>query len=119
MATVPFTADEITTFGDQGHVVSWTPLANTDVGTPLEMIGSADRSVQVVGEFGAGGTLLLEGSNDGTNYNTLHDPGGNALSLTSSQIVAILEISAFIRPRVSAGDGSTALSVTLLVRRPS
>jgi hypothetical protein len=119
MATVPFTAEDIRTFGDTGHVIAWTSLANGDDGTPLEMIGSADRSVQVVGTFGAGGTVLLEGSNDGTNYNTLHDPGGTALSLTTSQIVAVLEISAFIRPRVSAGDGTTALTVTLLVRRPT
>lgn len=118
MATRAFTAHDIETFGDHGHVVTWTGLLNTDGGVPLEMIGSADRSVQVTGTFGAGGTVLIEGSNDGTNYSVLHDPGGNDLSLTSGQIIAVLEISAFIRPRVSAGDGTTSLAATLLVRRP-
>lgn len=109
---------DINTFGDNGHIVQWTGLLNGDSGVPLDMIGSADRSVQVTGTFGTGGTVLIEGSNDGTNYATLHDPGGNALSLTSAQIVAVLEVSAYTRPRVSAGDGTTALAVTLLVRHP-
>lgn len=117
MATIAHTTQELQTFGDHGHIVTWTPLANTDAGDPLEMVGSADRSIHIEGTFGAGGTVLIEGSNDGTNYRVLHDPGGNALSLTSAQIIAVLEISAFIRPRVSAGDGTTALTATLLVRR--
>lgn len=118
MTVRAFTSTDIQAFGDHGHTIQWTGLLNGDSGTPLEMVGSADRSVQITGTFGAGGTVLIEGSNDGTNYSTLHDPGGNALSLTTAQIIAVLEISAFIRPRVSAGDGTTSLAVTLLVRRP-
>lgn len=118
MTVRAFTSTDIEAFGDHGHVITWTGLLNGDSGTPLEMVGSADRSVQITGTPSVGGTVLIEGSNDGTNYSTLHDPGGNALSLTSAQIVAVLEISAFIRPRVSAGDGSTTFAVTLLVRRP-
>ncbi len=117
--SVIYATSDVKTFGDHGHVVAWGTLGNGVSGTPLQMIGSADRSVQVEGTFGAGGTVLIEGSNDGVNYRTLHDPGGTALSITSAGIVAVLEISAFVRPRVSAGDGSTAIDVTLLVRRPS
>lgn len=118
MTVRTFTAHDIETFGDNGHVVTWTGLLNGDSGAPLEMVGSADRSVQITGTFGTGGTVLIEGSNNGINYSTLHDPGGNAISLTSAQIIAVLEVSAFIRPRVSAGDGTTSLAVVLLVRRP-
>ena len=119
MATISLLVTDIRTFGDHGHIIGWGTLGNGDSGTPLQMIGSADRSVQVEGTFGAGGTVLIEGSNDGIIYRLLRDPSGTALSITSAGIAAILEISAFIRPRVSAGDVSTAIDVTLLVRRPS
>lgn len=118
MATIGFDISELQTYGDHGHVISWGTLGNGDDGTPLRMVGSADRSVQVVGTFGTGGTVKIEGSNDGTNYAVLHDPGLNEISVTAAGIHAVLEISAYIRPRVSAGDVNTALDVTLLVRRP-
>lgn len=100
-------------------MVAWVGLKHGDSGAPLQMVGSVHRSIQVIAAaWGVNGNLLIEGSNDGTNYATLHDQGGNALSLTTDQIVGVLEISAFIRPRVSAGNVSTDIAVTLLVSRP-
>jgi hypothetical protein len=93
-------------------------FSGTDVGLPIEMPGSADRSVQISGTLGAGGSLRIEGSNDGTNYATLTDPQGNALDLTSLKIETVMEITRYIRPRVTAGDGTTSLTCTILVRRP-
>lgn len=81
------------------------------------MPGSSVRSVQFTGTFGTGGTILLEGSNDGTNYVTLTDPQGNAISKTAAGIEAIEETTVYIRPRVSAGDGTTSLVATLFLGR--
>lgn len=106
------------TFGNSAKFVAWTPLANGDSGTPYAMPGFADRSVQVGGTFGAGGTVVIEGTIDGTNYITLTDPQGNAISKTAAAIETISEIVKFIRPRVTAGDGTTAISVYLIARRP-
>ena len=117
MPTIGYESATLQTFGDYGHIIAWQTLSNGDNGAAVRMVGSPDRSIQVEGVFGVGGTVLIEGSNDGVNYRTLQDPGGNPLSLTSAQIVAILPITAYTRPRVSAGDGTTALVVTLLVRR--
>lgn len=100
------------------HLVTWGPMANGDVGLPIDMPGAADRSVQVVGTFGAGGNLRLEGTNDGTNYAVLTDPQGNALDITAAKIEAVMELTHKVRPRVTAGDGTTALVVTMLLRRP-
>ena len=83
------------------------------------MTGFADRSVQITGTFGTGGTVLIEGSNDGTNYATLNDPQGVAISKTAAGIFEISQIVKFIRPRVSAGDGTTSITVTLLAQRPA
>lgn len=119
MATRAATVTRIDKYKDDCHVITWSGLLNGDDGTPIEMPGSADRSIQFVGTFGAGGTIVFEGSNDGTNYATLADPQGNAISKTSAGIEAILEITRYVRPRVTAGDGTTNLVATLLVRRPA
>jgi hypothetical protein len=116
MATRPRTINRDSTSLDS-WVASWTALLNGDDGEALKMPGANDRSVQVVGTFGSGGTLVIEGSNDGgATWGTLNDPQGNALSFTSSKVEAIQELTASIRPRVTAGDGTTSLAVHVLVR---
>lgn len=119
MATRAKAITTLQTRGDRVWISSWTGLtqATADDGEAFEMPGAADRSVQVVGTFGAGGSVRLEGSNDGTNYAVLSDPQGNALDITTAKIEAITELTRYIRPRVTAGDGTTALAVTVLVRR--
>jgi len=119
MATRVPTVTRIPTYKDDCHVIQWSGLLNTDDGTPIEMPGSADRSIQITGTFGAGGTIVFEGSNDGTNYASLTDPQGNAISKTAAGIEAIAELTRYVRPRVTAGDGTTNLVATLLVRRPA
>lgn len=103
------------------EVWQWTGLANGDSGDPLNKPSFADRSVQVKGTFGTGGTVIMEGSNDRETdtptYAPLVDPQGNAISFTSAGIEQILESTYLIRPRVTAGDGDTSLTVTILVRR--
>lgn len=97
----------------------WTGLGNGDDGDPLTLPQFADRSVQVKGTFGAGGTIIIEGSNDpeSPTYAPLVDPQGSAISFTSAGIEQILEASYLIRPRVTAGDGTTSLTITILVRK--
>lgn len=119
MATITGAFTRIATHGDRGHVIQWTPMtfSGTDVGTAVEMPGSADRSVQVTGTFGTGGSVRIEGSNDGTNYAVLTDPQGNALDITAAKIETVMELTRYIRPRVTAGDGTTSLTVTMLVKK--
>lgn len=94
---------------------SWTSLAQNDSGGEVTWLQYADRSVQVSGTFG-GATVVIEGSNDGTNWATLTDPQGNALNITSAKIEQVMEICLHVRPRVSGGDGTTALAVTIVGR---
>lgn len=92
-------------------------LANTDDGVAVDLHEYSDRSVQVSGTFGVGGTVVIEGSNNGTVWSTLRDPQGTTLSFTAVGLRAVSEMTRHIRPRVTAGDGTTALSVALFVRR--
>ena len=100
-------------------LVTWTALTQTglDSGTPFQFADWADRAVQVSGTFGAGGSVLLEGSNDGVNWATVNDTTNNPIVLTAAGIKQMNETPLFVRPRVTAGDGTTAIVVSILARR--
>lgn len=125
MAAVAGVIQRIETYLDDAHVILWTPLTTTDdIGIPIDMPGSADRTIQFTGTFGAGGTIVLQGSNflvptPGTDADwfTLTDPQGNAISKTAAGGEAVLELTRWVRPKVTAGDGTTSLSARLLVKR--
>ena len=117
MATITPTFSRVD--GDSGTVkVTWAGMANGDTGLPVYMTENKDRSVQVTGTFGAGGSVRWEASNDETNYYPLTDPQGNALDFTTAKIEAVTEVVLASRPRVTAGDGTTALTVTAIITRP-
>ena len=95
----------------------WRSLSVSDVGEPFILSQYADRSVQVLGIFGVGGTVVIEGSNDGINYHTLNNPQGNPLSIGLAKMEAVSEIVYAIRPRIVGGDGTTNITVNMLVRK--
>lgn len=92
----------------------WTGLLNTDTGNGMTIqAGFWKATIQVAGTFGAAGAVVLEGSNDGATYSTLKDPQGTAISMTDNTIFRVEGIPQFVRPRVSAGDGTTSLTVSV------
>lgn len=99
--------------------VTWTGLLNGDDGTPISAAEFADRSIHFFGTFGVGGTIILEGSNEAvpTNWAPLADPQGTAISKTQLSVEQLLELTRWVRPRVTAGDGTTSLSAVMLIRR--
>lgn len=105
--------------GDGSVIVfTYADMADGDDGAPIRFPEWADRSVQVKGTFGTGGNLRFEGSNDeGTTYFTLTDPQGNAIDLTAAGGKQVTEIAERSRPRVTAGDGATSLTVIVTCRR--
>lgn len=128
MATITPTITPLTGYREECHLVTWAGLTNatTDVGAPIAMPGSYGRSVQVTGTLGAAGSVQIQGSNivapavtfASTDFVVLTDPQGNALDMNSLKIEEVQEITAWIRPKVTAGDGTTSLTVSLLLRRP-
>jgi len=95
-------------------IATWTAMGNADTGTSVAMAGASDRSIQIEGTFGSA-TVVVQGSNDGTNWETLHDPLGVGISKTAACLVQILELTRYIRVVTSGGTG-TNLNVNLLLK---
>lgn len=100
----------------QYAVASWAAMANGDSGDAFALADFADKSVQVAGTFGTGGTVVLQGSNDNTNWATLTDPQGSNLSFTAAGLKAVGPATLYVRPAVTGGDGTTSLTVTLFAK---
>lgn len=103
------------------YLCTWSNMANGDTGTigvsSATYMASSDRAVQVTGTFGSGGSVSIKGTLDGTNYEILTDPQGNAITLTASGLKQITELTKYVIPAVTAGDGTTLLTVKLLMKR--
>jgi hypothetical protein len=119
MATVNYAVQDMMC---DNYLFTWTPLTTTNAdGQAAAYVGSGDRTIQVTGTFGAGGTVIVEGSLDTTfpptNWFPLKDPSNTAISFTAAGLRAILENVVAVRARVTAGDGTTSITATLAVRR--
>ncbi len=99
------------------HKTTWLSLttANAD-GSAQSLPDLSDKSFQVEGNFGTGGNIQIQGSNDGgLTWNVLNDPQGTPLDFaTPSKILQTLENPELIRPFLSAGDGVTDLNVHMV-----
>lgn len=110
------------TYGPNGQrngvLIVWSGLLNGDTGAPFEHADYGDKTVQIQGTAGAGLSVTLQGSNDGTNWVALTDPQGNAVTKTAvGALEVVAENPRYIRPNVTAGDGTTDLTVTVFGRR--
>lgn len=115
MGSVDPTMVRLDPYLENTHIASWV-LTAADTGNPVQMPGSCIRSVQIAGTFDSA-TVVVQGSNDGTNYVTLTDPQGNTITKTSAAIEAIEEVTRYIRASSSGGGANTSVTVTLLLRR--
>lgn|SRR5262245_7808993 len=99
------------------YVATWTGLLNTETGVSADMpVDAATRSIQISGTFGVGGNVVIEGSNDGTNFFTLNNALGTALgTITAAALHSLDQNCLFVRPRISGGDGTTLINVILVV----
>lgn len=102
----------VTTKPNKGVLkIVWSGLLNGDDGTFLDAPTYPDKTVTVEGTPGVGFSIQIE---DG-NANILNDPQDAALSgnLVNDTKV-ILENPEKLRPNVTAGDGTTNVTVTLI-----
>lgn len=99
--------------------ITYTGLTTADDGEPFQLPEYSDRSVQLTGTLGVGGTMAIEGANDDVpTYQTLTDQNDNNLSLNALKTEQVMQVTLRTRPRPTAGDGTTNLNVIFLCRRP-
>lgn len=106
-------------FADVRHI-QWDGLLNGDTGEPVGFMGSGDKTIQFTGTFGVGGSISLQGSCDKvnpTNWFILNDLQATAITKTAAALEGIAEAVMFVRPIVTAGDGTTNLSAKMVVRQ--
>ena len=105
-------------FADSRHVL-WSGLLNGDTGNAIGFQGSGDKSIQFTGTFGVGGSISLQGTCDkvpGSNWFILSDLQTLAITKTGVALEGIAESVMWVRPIVTAGDGTTNLVATMVVR---
>lgn len=119
MAVVGFTQETFT--GMVGvQIYTWSGMQNGDTGTPVIACSFSDKTIQVEGTFGVGGAATIQGSNytSSPTWATLNNAGGTALVIQTASpphVQTILENPYQIRPNITGGDGTTALTVKLAV----
>lgn len=102
------------TFPMDGSTVIWTPVPNGNTGDPVAE-DWVTASFQVAGTFGAAGSVQMEGSNDNINWVKLSPAALVAAGFFAP--LAVNERPKFVRPNVTAGDGTTALTVTGFLKK--
>jgi hypothetical protein len=113
VATTVHTTNALT-FPMDGSTVVWAAVPNGNQGDGVAEDWDTAH-FQVTGTFGVGGSVQIEGSDDGVNWIKL-----TPAALTAAGIFAPLAVNErpkWLRPNVTAGDGSTALTVTGFLKK--
>jgi len=98
------------------ETVTWSTLTENDTAASYEpgSLKPLAGSIQVTGTFG-GSTVVLQGSNDNTNFVDLNDTNGTAISLTAAGAAEFSTAMAYIRPSASGGT-SQDLDIVISMR---
>ena len=111
MSTVNATTDRNSLNG--AVLVTWPTMGTADTGTAFPIPYGANITVQVSGTFG-GATVVLQGSNDGTNWDTLGAVVGTNTSFTAAGTRRVAEDPGYIRATTSGGTGTSVNVVVAL-----
>lgn len=98
-------------------LVIWAAIGDSDTCTEVSFPDGADMTVQIVGTFNSA-TVVLQGSNDKSNWATLTDPQGNAISKSSAGLEAVEEHPLWVRPSSSGGTASSTTVILLVTGQP-
>lgn len=104
--------------GVKNKVVKWTGLLNGDVGTWYPFAGRyPDKTMHVYGTIGTGGHVKVEGTNEvatPTSAVLLCDATEDVIDISSlPDLKVVLPNTQMVRPHVTAGDGTTSVTVMM------
>lgn len=91
-----------------GNTITWTAVPNGNQGQGVAGPWFT-ANFTVSGTFGVGGSVQIEGSNDNVNFFKLSPAALTAGGLFTP--LGATEHPKYVRPNVTAGDGTTAITV--------
>lgn len=102
---------------NRATMITWDGAATGDTINSFLVAASEGclGCVQVTGTFG-GATAVLQKSNDGTNWVSVADVNGDAISLTSAGMAEFSTAALFLRVALSGGTGDS-LTAKVVLRR--
>jgi len=117
MPTVKATIKKDITVDDSVFMIQWDNLANSgDDGDPQSFAAYSDKTFIVTGTFSGSAVVVIEGSNDGTNWVTLSNRQGNAMSFSAAGMNTSQDRPVYVRPKLTAGVAAT-IRVTCAAHR--
>lgn len=119
MATRAAVFDRTVSKDGSVNLITWTNLTNatSDVGSAIGESWRGEKTFQVVGTFGTNGAVTIEGSNNGVDWSPLSNRQGTSMVFTTSGFNRSQDQPAFVRPRITNGDGTTNLTVIAACHR--
>lgn len=106
MATTNHTNDAASRQTD-GVTRTWAAIPNGNNGDAIA--GPWDSAwFTATGTWGVSGSVVMQGSNDGVNWFNL---SAAALTAAGTFLLGAVERPKYVRPSVTAGDGTTAITV--------
>lgn len=119
---MPTKAKTLTSPGTNYDLVTWAACVNADVGESIDVSGAKSLTAMLAsgGTLGAGGNCRWEGSFDNATWFTMNSDIGapaaaNQVALSAPTMLK--ERPRWVRPNISAGDGTTSLVPMLAVGR--
>lgn len=97
-------------------LLTWSSITESDTALTVDLEQVVEEiSIQLTGTFG-GATVLIQGSNDGTNYETLKQLDGSSASFTAVALASILERPLYLKPSISGGS-SQSITIVAMVKQ--
>jgi hypothetical protein len=106
------------------RVDSWAGLlqSSLDTGAGVSVADAAQIMVMIAsGTLGVGGAITWEGSLNNVDWFPLTSQIGTPAAIVQTALLTpamVQERPLYVRPRVTAGDGTTALVASVVTKRP-
>lgn len=107
-----FSTTKATSFWRRGAIQCVWTVADTSGNSAAESFPGAESiTIQCTGTFGAGGSVTIHASNDGTNFVIL--PTAVTFTAAGIKSIALADLAfKFYRAALTAGDATTNLTLT-------
>lgn len=109
----------VDTSGDGStYLISWNLTTADHTGASIDASTYADRTAFFESVAWGASTAAVEGANVLTGaYLGLADVQGTAISKTANAVESIVELTRYIRPRLTTTGTAAAVTVSMMVRR--